>query len=593
MLTREQMRKYILLQLLFGVTALIQVAGIASLAPFIALLANQKLIHEHPLLNRLYNELAFTSDIAFFVFLAFVIMAFIVFSNVVSALTMWFSTVFSQNLGSELQSTVYRSYLYKDHVFFSRTNSSHMISMITDEAPRFTYMVLQPLLNLISQLFIVLVIACGLLYIDPLPAFISLAVIGGVYVLTFRTIKARLYEYGQRHYRANTKKFRLLNESIGGFKEVKLLGTEEQYEHDLRDANITNARASSAIALLGDLPRFMIETIAFCAMLGLAIYLLATRGNSANIISILSLYAMAAYKLLPAAQSIFKAAAQIKGNRSALDVLYPEVIEGRTVVPDSNTTPIESADINADIRFRDVSYSYPGTATPAIKNADLVIKRNTLTAFAGASGAGKSTMADLLLGFLLPTDGTMWVGNTQITQDNKRSWQKRLGYVPQNIFLIDDSVSANIAFGVNAADVDHGKVKAAAKLANIDQFIESLPEQYDFNVGERGAKLSGGQKQRLGIARALYHDADILVLDEATSALDNISERDVMSTILGLKATKTIVMIAHRLSTIERADMIAVFNAGDLEDSGTFKELYERNLQFRTMVHPHEKATPL
>ncbi len=590
LLNAQQKRSYILLQALFALTAIIQVAGIASLAPFIALLANQKLIHEHPLLSRAYNELAFTSDIAFFIFLALLIMGFILISNIIAATAMWFSVRFSQNLGVELQSAIYRSYLYKEHVFFSKNNSSHMTSMITQEAPRFTYMVLQPLLNLFSQAFVVFVIAIGLIVIDPLLASIALFTIGGSYLGIFRFIKIELGKYDLKFHHANTRKFRLLNESIGGIKEVKLLGTEAQYEKELKEANMTNAHANSMISLFSDLPRFMIETIAFCALLGLAIYLLAKYGNSTNIISILSLYAMAGYKLLPAAQSIFKAASQIKGNRSALDAIYPEVIEGRGVIPEENTSSPDIVTAKADIRFDNVSYRYPDAESLALTDINLSIKKHSINAFVGSSGAGKSTMADLLLCFLMPTAGAMYVGDKKITPENKRSWQRHLGYVPQNIFLLDDTIVTNIAFGVKPADIDLNKVKTAAKLANIDQFIETLPEKYNFIVGERGAMLSGGQKQRIGIARALYHDADILVLDEATSALDNITEREIVATIQKLKTSKTIIMIAHRLTTIRNADQIVYFEKGRLEDYGSFEELTQRSQKFRDLTQSATQA---
>lgn len=588
MLTPEQMRRYVLLQLLFGVTAVIQVAGVASLAPFIALLSNQRLIHENPILASVYERLGFTSDIGFLMAFAIAIIAFIVVSNAISVFALWVSVVFSQNLGVELQSAIYRSYLYKDHVYFSKNNSSHMIAMITQEAPRFTYMVLQPLLNLISQAFVVAIIAIGLLVVDPLLAGIALLAVGGGYVGIFRTIKLRLADFGLKFHHANTRKFRLLNESIGGIKEVKLLGTEPKYERELLEANHVNARATAVIGLLGDIPKFIIETIAFSALLGLALYLLARHGSSAHVISILSLYAMAGYKLLPAAQNIFKSAAQIKGNRSALDALYPEVLEGRSVVPDDPRATQEPVPGNADIRFVDVDYRYPGADKQALRKVNLAIPRNSLVAFVGPSGAGKSTMADLLLGFLLPTDGKLLVGDVEIRKSNRKSWQKHLGYVPQNIFLLDETVTANIAFGVPPEEVDPEKVRKAARLANIDQFIESLPEQYEFIVGERGAMLSGGQKQRIGIARALYHDPDVLVLDEATSALDNITEREIIGTILKLKANKTIIMIAHRLSTIKNADQVAYFKEGQMEKAGSFDELMARSADFRAMVHSAE-----
>jgi HlyD family secretion protein len=584
LLTREQKRKYLLLQLMFGLTALIQVAGIASLAPFIGLLANRKLIHDNPITAYVYNSFGFQSDIGFLIFFAGCVMAFIIVANAVSALTAWFSVVFSQNLGLELQGSLYRSYLHKDYVYFGKNNSSKMIAMITQEAPRFTYMVLQPMLALISQVFVVLIIVTGLLLIDPTTAIAASLVIGGGYVYIFRSVKLRLGFYGYRQFEANNKKFKVLNESLGGIKEVKLLGTEQMYEKGLGEANTVSTRSAAIIGLLGDLPRHLIETMAFCALLGLVIYMLDKHGDSEKIISLLSLYAMAGYKLLPAAQTIFKSAAQIKANGSTMDELYPDVKEGREVViAEQEIAPLPIAG-NGDIRLLDVTYTYPGSEGPAVKNIDLTIRKNTIVAFVGASGAGKSTLADIVLGFLSPTAGRMLVGDTEINAGNAKAWQKHLGYVPQNIFLVDDTLTNNITFGAIERKIDLDKVKAAAKMANIDHFIESLPEQYDFVAGERGSLLSGGQRQRVGIARALYHDADVLVLDEATSALDSITEKEIIATIVRLKTTKTIVMIAHRLSTIRSADQVVFFEGGSIQDIGTFDELSRRNAKFRAMI---------
>lgn len=584
-LTRKQRKKYIWLQLLFVVTAVIQVAGVASIAPFIALLSNPKLIHENTVTNLVFEQLHFKSDASFLIFFALGVMIFTVFSNAIGALTLWASVTFSQNLGVELQSDAYRSFLYKDHLYFSKNNSSSMVTTLAQESQRFVFMVLQPILNLFSQLFVVLVIAAGLLIVDPTVAIVALIIIGASYVGIFRKIKKRLAHYGDMFNDANNRKFKLLSESLGGIKEVKLLGTEASYEEKLRHLNTINAKATAIPGFLADLPKYVVESLAFCALLGLGLYLFERYGNSGQVNSILSLYAIAGYKLLPAAQNVFKYAAHIKANRSALDVLYPEVIEGRTVeteLSDPASPPV--TDIT-DIRFQDVSFSYPEAAAPALNQVNLTIRKNSLVAFVGPSGAGKSTMADLLLGFLLPDNGSMRVGTIEIRKSNKRSWQKHLGYVPQNIFLLDDTITANIAFGVPGKDVDNSKVRAAARLANIDEFIETLPGQYSFVVGERGAMLSGGQKQRIGIARALYHDADVLVLDEATSALDNISEREVMNTLLNLKTQKTIIMIAHRLSTIRNADQIAFFDKGRLEDAGTFDSLSQRNRKFSAMIN--------
>jgi ABC-type multidrug transport system fused ATPase/permease subunit len=344
------------------------------------------------------------------------------------------------------------------------------------------------------------------------------------------------------------------------------------------------ARSNATITTLGDLPKFAMETLAFCALLCLAIYLLMYRDSSAAVVSILSLYSVAGYKLLPAAQTIFKSIADIRANRSVLDDLYPAALEGRQLIELTAQIATGPTVTLGEIRFNDISYGYPEASTLALRDINLTIKLNTIVAFVGLSGAGKSTLADVLLGLLTPTSGTLTVGGTIIESANMRAWQRHLGYVPQNIFLIDDTICANVVFGAAETAPDISRVESALELANLDALVSTLEEGTNFIVGERGTRLSGGQRQRIGIARALYHNTDVLVMDEATSALDNVTEQEVIQTIMQLKSSKTIIMIAHRLSTIRHADQIVFMDGGAICAIGTFDELCARNPEFRRMT---------
>jgi HlyD family secretion protein len=345
------------------------------------------------------------------------------------------------------------------------------------------------------------------------------------------------------------------------------------------------------IALAGDLPKFMLETIAFSAMLVLAIYLLSTNVEPARIVAILSLYGMAGYKVLPAAQTIFKSASTIKANRSVIATLSPAVQAGRSIAGQPVRTPAPTGKLVGDIVLTDVSYSYPGTAEPALRNIDATLPANKITAIVGESGAGKSTLLDLLLGLLPPSSGAVTAGGTQITQVNLAQWQAQIGYVAQHIYLTDDSMLSNISFG-NPGSSDRQLAMNAAVMAKIDTLIESLPGGLDFGVGERGAMLSGGQRQRLGIARALYRQPSLLVMDEATSALDSITERDIMNTVADLTVQATVVLVAHRVSTIRYADHVILMESGVVADSGTFEALYARSARFREMMSASEVDLP-
>ena len=581
-LTPAQRRRYILLQVYFVFAALVQIAGAASVAPFIALLSNPAIIHTNGVARQIFVALHLTSDKDFLIGFALVLMVSIVVSNAVVAIATWWGVSFSLRLGVETQRDIYYGFLHRDFVELSRTSSTDLVAAITQNVPRFIYMVVQPLLNLTSQAIIVLLIVAGLVWYDFRVALFAGILVGGGYAVVFSMLRQRLAHHGSVSWVGQKAKQRLLTESLGGIKEIRLLGTEHRYERGLTDVTEKSLHSDMVVGLLADLPKFVLESIAFCALLGLGSYLLAVADRPQDIVGVLSLYAMAGYKLLPAAQTVFKSAAQIRANSSIVAQLGPDIEAGRAALAARPAHDRIVAVSAGNIVLDDVWFRYPETEAPVIKGISLEIKRNSIAVLVGASGAGKSTLADLLLGLLRPSRGSIRVGSDSITE-NTTSWQRSIGYVPQSIFILDDTVAANISFG-SPADVDVDKIRKAATLANVDRFIASLPGQYQFRVGERGALLSGGQRQRIGIARALYHDAAVLVLDEATSALDTLTEQEIIATLVDLKRSKTIVMIAHRLSTIKCADQVIYMEDGRLVDVGGFDDLVERNDAFRAVV---------
>lgn len=592
MLTRSQRRRYYLLQAYFLFGALVQVAGVASIAPFIALVSNPGLIHSNRITSRVYEWLGMTSDKQFLITFALGLMGLIVVSNAVVAIGQWLIVSFSVRLGVELQKDIYHGYLHRDYVELARTNSADLVAVVNTYAPRFVYMVLQPLLNLISQGIIVLLVISVLVWYDLLLAVAAGLIIGGGYIGVFTLVRRRLSTEGRISWFAHATSNRVLNESLGGIKEIRLLGTEEVYEQRQHEIAKQTSRADTIIGMLGDLPRFVLEAISFCALLGLGIYLLSRADKPQDIVGVLSLYAMAAYRLLPSAQNVFKSASQLRANGTIVPQLKADILAGRAVKAlRPSTKSVEPIPVGT-IRLEDVWFTYPGATAPALRGASVEIQPNTVAVLVGPSGAGKSTFADLLLGLLKPSRGRITVGGKPIA-DNVRGWQRNLGYVPQTIFLTDGTIASNISLGA-AGECDEAKVRRAAAMANIDEFIETLPGKYEYVVGERGTLLSGGQRQRIGIARALYHDAEVLVLDEATSALDTITEREILSTVTELKRTKTIIMIAHRLATIRSADQVIFIADGRVEATGTYDELMRENGRFRAVIaagiEAHETA---
>ncbi len=577
----------ILLQFLFLLTALLQVAGIASIAPFITMVSNPESIETSNLLAYLYSLYPFESTTHFMVTYAIGVVMLLVVGNGISSYSLWKLFQVSMKLGAHVQRTVYNSYLDNDYTFFAMNNSSRLTSQITQEIPRMVYMVVQPLLTLISQLFIATLIVIGLLIIDIKIALIATSIVVIVYFLIFKIIRAKVVDYGHLITKLNRSKLKFLDESIAGVKEVKLKGNEQYYKSEVDSINRRGLSASAYIALAGDLPRFVVETVVFSSILGLSIYILLTSGTASDALSIISLYAMAGYKLLPAAQAIYKAYSQMKANGSVVLDIDNEIEKSKqhvSLLKELGNDPAPSGDIT----FKEVIFTYPGANEPALNECSFTIKTNEITAFVGSSGVGKSTAVDILLGLMLPEQGAVVVGNTTLSQSNIKAWRKHIGYVAQDIFILDASFKENIAFGVPEDEIDFVSLEQAARMANIYDYICQCEGQFNFRLGERGARLSGGQKQRVGIARALYKNPSILVFDEATSALDNVTERLIMNDILDLAKTRTIVMIAHRLTTVEKANNILVFKNGKVKATGTYDQLVSESKDFQLLLSAGE-----
>ena len=590
-LTPRRRKQYVLLQAYFFVAAIAQVAGVGSIAPFVALVSNPSLMHSSPWAQRAYASMGFTSDTQALIFLAASTMAVLVVSNLIAAGTVWAIARFSFSLGLELQEDCYCAYLYRDYATLTRTNSSQLIASITQGATRLIYMVVQPMLILVSQVMIVLVVIIVLVVYQPQVAFSVALIVGGGYYLLFAVVRSILARHGKVSWSVFEAKQRLLAESLGGLKAIRLSSSEEAYRVRFSHLAQSGLHADALVATLGDLPRFVIETLAFCALLGLAIILLRSTARPVDVVAVLGLYATTGYRLLPAAQSVFKSASQIRANGDVVATLLPDFLEGRRAARATRRPVRSEVKLVGPIVVRDVHFTYPERVTPVVSGLSVDIRPNELTVLAGHSGSGKSTIADLLLGLLRPDSGTIQVCGHRLSEIQPE-WQRHLGYVPQDIFVLDDTIAANIAFG-SPFGVEPERLRSAARLANLETVIEALPGKYEFRVGERGALLSGGQRQRLGIARALYHDASVLILDEATSALDGSSELEVLDALLELRKTRTVVMIAHRMSTIAVADRILLIANGRIDADGTFDGLMQSSAEFRRMANANQPAAPI
>jgi len=580
-LNKEQKTKMLLLQVFFAFSAIVQVVGVASIAPFIGIISNPESIQSNKVLATLYELGNFKSNNEFIFGFALLSIAMIVVSNAVTAITLWLQLRFSIYLGSSFQFQLFEKFINRDYLFHKSTNYNRLISIISSDAPRFIYMVLQPYLMMCSQAFVAVIILVGLLFLDPMIAVGSAVLIGGAYLGTYWIIKRSLKRHGEIITERNRSIQGLLSESFIGIKDIKLNALEAKYTSNYRTINQRGLDSSAYIALSGELPRFAIETISFSAILLFAILLLANNSSSANVVSILSIYALAGYKLLPTMQQMYKSVSSISANggvvlelKSNLDVIT-QTKDHVKVEPMQNVDTIE---------LRNISYQYPKTNKLALDDVSIHFAQGQLNTIAGPSGSGKSTLADIILGLLSPVSGQLTANNFPIEGEVLHAYQGTIGYVPQHIFILDDSVIANVAFGVNKNDIDIEQVRQALIHANAMEFVEKLPKGLENGLGQDGKLLSGGQRQRIGIARALYRKNRVLILDEPTSALDIESEHELMSLLNQLKQEVLIIVISHRPAAIKLSDKISVIADGKLIANGDYARLYADNDYFRSMI---------
>lgn len=577
-LTAQQRVKFFILMFFFLFSALLQIVGVASIAPFITILSNQEIIQKNEVLVYAYNFFGAASNNEFIIGFAMASLLMILVSNLMSALTLFLLLKFSIVIGCSLQSRLYANFLCRDYIYHKTTNYNHNISIISQEVPRFIYMVLQPFLLLMSQLCVAVLILLGLLLINPIIAFASGAIIGGSYLLTYVLVRKSLLRHGRIITERNRGMQAILSESFIGVKDIKLSTLEKKYISAFDFINIRGLNSAAYVVLSSDLPKFVIETISFGAILVLAIILLLTTDSTESVISILSIYALAGYKLLPTMQQIYKSISSMSANGSVVEYINNELM----VKPQNKSatigTPIATI---KSLQLSDICYQYPNAENITLDHINLTFEMGKLNTIAGPSGSGKSTLADVMLGLLPASKGEIKANGQLLEGKFLNDYQASIGYVPQSIFILDDTVLANVAFGVAEQDVDIDKVNQALCQANAMGFVERLPQGINTQLGQDGKLLSGGQRQRIGIARTLYRDSTILILDEPTSALDIDSEYELMMLLGKLKEQVLVVVISHRPAAIKLSDSITLLAEGKVIASASYEELRATSSEFR------------
>lgn len=586
LLSEKQRKHFYLLQFLVILMAFIELLGIASIAPFMALVGDMSLLQQEGFYSKLYQLSGISNPIDFLFLAGCLVLLMLTISTVVSMLTTWRLAVYGASVGTELADRLYSYYMQQSWLFHASGSSAQLTKQVSTEANRISGGIIQPLMNLNAKLVLALFISISIFIYNPIIAVVGISAFVLAYMIMYKLVRKSLILNGRRLSDVSTQRFRLMNEGFGGIKDVLLLDRKYDFIDRFTEQGELQARALGTNSTISLVPRFFVELLAFGAMISLVLVLIKSyEGNLGQVLPVLAIYALACFKLLPALQQIYSSITQIKGNSAAFEAVKEDLQQSKIIQNQLNEKIVyPKLKFTQQIKLDDISFAYPNKEKYALNNVSISIPINHVIGIVGASGSGKSTLIDIILGLLPAQSGRIYIDNTLVTKDNIRGWQNNLGFVPQSIFLSEGSIAENIAFGISANEIDYNQVLKAIELAHLTELVEELPKGLHTKVGERGVQLSGGQRQRIGIARALYNQADVLIFDEATSALDGITEKIIMDAIHDFSGQKTIIMIAHRLKTVEKCDIIYLMEKGNIIDQGTYKELVDNNPKFREMA---------
>ncbi len=583
LLSSNERKKMFLLIFMLIVMALIDMIGVASIMPFLVVLSDPDIINTNNFLNSIYN-LAFNFGVKThkeFVFLLGIsVFIFLTLSLSFKAFTFYLQQRFVTMRSYSIGKALIENYLNQPYKWFLNRHSAELSKNILSDITIIVGSGIGPMINLVAHGSVVITLITLLILADPRLAIIICLTLGASYGVIYKFTRGLLLNVGQKRHEGNQLRFKSTDEAFGAVKQVKVSGLENFYVKRYSDPAHVFSNYSALLGAIALLPRYIIEIIIFGGMLLVILYLMAQNDSFVSIVPIIALYAFAGYRLMPALQQLYASISQLRSVVPTLDLIYNDLKNFKKKNIKTNTN--KTIKLKNKITLKNICYNYPNTERTALKDININIPAKSTVALVGATGSGKSTTADIILGLLEAQKGTLEVDDEVINKDNTRAWQNSIGYVPQHIYLSDDTIAANISFGVEKNKQNMDNIESAAKIASIHDFIiNDLPEKYQTKVGERGIRLSGGQRQRIGIARALYHNPSILILDEATSSLDNLTEQEVMNSIQKISKNLTVILIAHRLSTVKNCDTIFLLEKGQITAEGSFEELAKINDSFK------------
>jgi len=540
-----------LLLLLMFIGMVLEMIGIGLVIPAISLLTHSDYASQYTALLPILDALGNPSREVLVIVGTFGLVTIYLIKNAFLAFLAWRQARFAFGVQAQLSQHLFSVYLRQPYTFHLQRNSAQLIRNVINEVGIFTSNILAGL-TLITELLVLLGLCTLLFFVEPLGTLIVASVLGlaasGFHYFT----RGRIARWGEARQLHEGLRIQHLQQGLGGAKDVKLLGRETEFLDKYHVHNALTARVMQLQVTLQQLPRLWLELLAVIGLAILVLSMLAQGRALEAVLPALGLFAAAAFRLMPSVNRVLNSVQTLRYGLPVVDILHAEF---QLATPAFAGKVVHQPPFHSILELDKVYYTYPDAGEPALKDITLTIRRGESVGFVGASGAGKSTLVDILLGLLSPNTGSVKVDGNNIQKDI-RGWQNQIGYVPQSIYLTDDTLRRNVAFGLPNEQIDDAAIKRAIRAAQLEEFFATLPDGLETFIGERGIRLSGGQRQRIGIARALYHDPAVLVLDEATSALDSVTERGVIQAVSALHGSKTILVVAHRQSTVEHCDRL-------------------------------------
>ncbi len=574
--------KLILIQFLLLVSSVFEILSIFSVGPLIQILSNPDIIYdESHVIAEIYNYFSFNSFKNFLLFVVFIIFSLLFISTCILTYSTYSLSMFSATLGQVLRNNLFKYFISQEWLFHAKSSASDYIEKVSFETGRVASSIILPVLLTNAKFLTGILIIISLTIYNPLASLVCFLLFGLIYLIIFKLVKSRMLNHGVHQGHTMNSMYRIMSESFLGIKEAIVYGNQKKYYDMFVESGKQFANSTGKITFLGNAPRYILEFLAIVIIIIFILFILLIAKTDFNqTLPVLAVYIFAGYKLLPIFQQIYFSSTQIKSAIPALNKIEIELKNStrynfenkKNFSSDFKYENLESIILN------DVFFSYEEADKKAVKNISLSIKKNSLNYIVGSSGSGKSTLLDLILGLIFPENGKILIGSINLNKENSKNWHENIGYVGQNIFLIDDTVRNNICFNNKNEIVDEEKFIQAIKNSCVDKFLKDLPKGVDTIVGDRGIKLSGGQRQRVALARAFYQDKKILVLDEATASLDGIVEKIIIDKLKEFSKSKIVIMVTHNVKLCDNADQIILLENGLIKENGDFKKLKNDNL---------------